>query len=755
MAKDPKKTIEELNEELSHFEDQVISVAELLSQRVKDAITDIREESAAVSEIFERRLKKSIRDIAKETDKTLENTFKLLNGSIKLEDIEKARLQLDLKRLATSRNLENSLKYVKETNEKLISEETDINKQVALRIKLTDEYDKLKTTSEAEIDDLYKQQIIHLNDQEVLAKKIQKNMGVTGAIMQGMTKIPILGNLINSQKVLAKIQQAAAKENATRMSTFGAGVKAVGSSIASTLTDPTVGIGLLAKLLKFIIDAMFAASKRVNDIGKNLGIGKEAASGIYENLKGFKTELTTSLRTTENIVEAFNDIAQLTGFSTIATTQQIDAQIKLTKQLDLSKEEALGMQEAFVVNNIEANKGIETTYNQIAAFANQNKIVADGRKIFNEISKTSKLIQLNFRGNYKELVNTVLESKKLGLSLEQVSKVGKSLLNFEQSIASEIEAEVVTGRELNLEEARRYALNHDLAGLTKEIAKNIGSAEEFSRMNVIQQESIAAAVGMSAEELGDALYKQQVIEKTAGNFTNELREQAKLAKDKKDFDKAIALEKQAEAIEKGILEGKSLEEAQLALDAQTSFENSLQRVKDLFSDMVTNGLIDKIAAAVESLVTSLESVSKRGITQTLLGGAKEESALQKLEKAGYKVEEGTGLFGTGAFKKTKLLDKEGNLVESAIGSEGIQSLADKYASEEKIESADDFIIRPGQPMVKLNKDDLVIGGTNLGGENQETTSLLKELIAAVNKGGNVYLDREKVGTSFVVGTREI
>ena len=56
MAKDPKKTIEELNEELSHFEDQVISVAELLSQRVKDAITDIREESAAVSEIFERRL---------------------------------------------------------------------------------------------------------------------------------------------------------------------------------------------------------------------------------------------------------------------------------------------------------------------------------------------------------------------------------------------------------------------------------------------------------------------------------------------------------------------------------------------------------------------------------------------------------------------------------------------------------------------------------------------------------------------------
>lgn len=728
MAKDPKKTLEELNEELSHFEDQIISVADLLSQRVRDAIEGIRDESAAVADIFEKKLKKSIRDISKETDTTLKNTLKLLDGSAKLEDIEKARQTLTLKKLAAERNMLNNAKYMLEATQDQAK------------------VDQFILDTQNELNEIYEQQNVHLTSQEVLAKKIQKNMGITGGIMQGMTKIPILGNLIKSQEVLAKIQQAAAKEGATRMSTFKAGVKGVGSSVASSLTDPTVGIGLLAKLLQFIVDAMFAASKRVNDIGKNLGVSKAAASGIYENLKGFKTELSTSLRTTENIVEAFNDISQLTGFSTIATTQQIDAQIKLTKQIGLAKDEALGMQETFALNNIEADKGVKTTFDQIAAFANQNKIVADGKQIFNEISKTSKIIQLNFRGNYKELVNTVLETKKLGLSLEQVSKIGKSLLNFEQSIASEIESEVVTGRELNLEEARRYALNHDLAGLTKEIAKNIGSAEEFSRMNVIQQESIAAAVGMSAEELGDSLYKQQIIEKTAGNFTNELREQAKLAKNKKEFDKAIALEKQAEAIEKGILEGKSLEEAKLALDAQTSFENSLQRVKDLFADMVNEGLIDRIAAAVESLVTSLESVSKRGITQTLLGGAKEESSLQNLKKAGYNVEEGTGLFGSGAFKRTKLYDKDGNLVETAIGSGGIQSLEEKYARK---------FAEGGIVTKRINN--ATIGEAGPEGVFPLTAFYAKfdELIAAVNKGGNVYLDREKVGTSFAVGTREI
>ena len=120
--------------------------------------------------------------------------------------------------------------------------------------------------------------------------------------------------------------------------------------------------------------------------------------------------LDTAYKTTTNLSEAFNDISQLTGFAAIATNDQLEAQIVLTKQLGQSKEEALGLQETFAVNNIEADKGIDIVYDQIAAFANQNKIVADGRKILTEVSKTSKLIQLNFKGNTPELVKTVLDN---------------------------------------------------------------------------------------------------------------------------------------------------------------------------------------------------------------------------------------------------------------------------------------------------------------------------------------------------------
>ena len=70
--------------------------------------------------------------------------------------------------------------------------------------------------------------------------------------------------------------------------------------------------------------------------------------------------------------------------------------------------------------------------------------------------------------------------------------------------------------------------------------------------------------------------------------------------------------------------------------------------------------------------------------------------------------------------------------------------------------AEDFISRPGQPIQKFRADDIIMGGTSLGGGgNGEVTALLKELVAAVKAGGNVYLDATKVGTAMNVGTYRV
>jgi hypothetical protein len=520
MAKDPKKTIKEINEELGYLDDQLISISNTLSNTVKKAMDSLKGETEEVADVFKNKLKKSISDIVKDSDKILDLTVQLTQGAAKLSDIQKTRNNLELKELSVKRNL-----------------------QILENLNLLTADERVK--KESELKDAIEKQTKILAEQEKIALKIQKNMGLTGKIMTGISKIPILGNLINSQKILSKVQKEAAKDESTRTSVFKTGLKAVGSSIKENLADPAVRVGgaftLLVKIAKFFIDAMFGADKKITDIAKNFSISKEAAAGIYQNLTKSKDSLDTIYKTTGNIVEAFNDLTRLSDFVSFATTKQVESQIVLTKQLGLTNEEALDTQRLFAINNLEADKGVDITYNQIAAFYKQNKLLVDGRKVLTEVGKLSKLIQINFKGNYKELVNTVLEAKKLGFSLDQVSRIGESLLNFEQSISSEIEAELVTGKELNLEEARRYALNNDLLGLTKEIGRQGITYERFTRMNRIQQESIAKSLGLQANELADSLYKTKVIDKVAKGTTDDLRKRADIAEKANNLDEAFRL----------------------------------------------------------------------------------------------------------------------------------------------------------------------------------------------------------------------
>ena len=92
MAKDNpgKKAAQEVNEELGYLEDQLISIADQLSTKIKDAISEIRDESKGVAQIFGDKLNKSIKDIARGSDKILSNTAKLATGAASVKDIQKS-----------------------------------------------------------------------------------------------------------------------------------------------------------------------------------------------------------------------------------------------------------------------------------------------------------------------------------------------------------------------------------------------------------------------------------------------------------------------------------------------------------------------------------------------------------------------------------------------------------------------------------------------------------------------------------------
>jgi hypothetical protein len=609
-----------------------------------------------------------------------------------------------------------------------------------------------------------------LEKQAKSAKDIEDKVGVGAKLLSGFKKIPVLGDLLDMDGV-EKAMRATAANGGSMFATLGAGAKALGSSLKAALGP--VGLLIMAveaikAIGKFFLDAMFAADERVTKLAKGMSLTKDEARGVYSSLKETKLSMESIYNLTKDVTEAYTDLVDLTGFVTSATDEMIEAQIVLTKNIGLSKEEAFGVQEAFAAFNTDAKVGYDIVNNQLAAFANQNKLLSTGKVIFNDIAKTSKLIQINFKGNLGSLVKTTLEAKKLGLSLDQVSKIGSSLLNFEESISSELEAELLTGRDINLEKARLYALNHDIAGLTQEISRQGITQDSFSKMNVIQQEAIAKSLGMSAEEMGDMLYKQQVLEKVGGQTLKNLRERAKATKD-------INLQAKVDALEQGILSGKSFEESEKAASAQEKFNQALEQAKELFTDFIDGGYLDLLADAIKEfadMMLSAEDKEKKAIKRGEEMRNSEEYKKLTPEQQKYIdeqqkiVEENqVGLGGKFISALTPDINILGSDVDYYAGMERYRKAADEKLQQIQSKgfkgttteiNAEDFVIRT------LPEDTVVgMGGTALGRTDEMVKLLIQQnqhldkqntLLASIyNKEGTIVLNGTKMGTGMNVG----
>ena len=138
--------------------------------------------------------------------------------------------------------------------------------------------------------------------------------------------------------------------------------------------------------------------------------------------------------------------------------------------------------------------------------------------------------------------------------------ISKSLLDFESSIQAELEAELLLGKNINLERARAAALQGDLATVAEEVMQNEAIMNAFQTKNVIAQEAAAKSLGMSREQLAQMVLEQEKLEAVknfgADNLNaaqekyNKLREQGLTAEQaaKQVGDEALANQLQSASV---------------------------------------------------------------------------------------------------------------------------------------------------------------------------------------------------------------
>ena len=129
-----------------------------------------------------------------------------------------------------------------------------------------------------------------------------------------------------------------------------------------------------------------------------------------------------------------------------------------------------------------------------AAGVSTNKVIGDMS------SSAEKFAKFSMDGA-EGFAKAAVEAAKVGSSLSGILTAADGLLKLETSISAQFEAQVLTGKQINLERARQLALDGDIAGLTTEIQSVVGQVGDIQSLNVIQRQSVADAIGISVQDL--------------------------------------------------------------------------------------------------------------------------------------------------------------------------------------------------------------------------------------------------------------
>ena len=287
---------------------------------------------------------------------------------------------------------------------------------------------------------------------------------------------------------------------------MGTGLKSMGSSLGKNLADPTF-------LIQQMVDALQSADASTGELAKSMNMTYGEALNTRRELGNMAATSGDVALNTKNLQESYMAVGAALGTNAMLNEKDLTTMTKLVTQAGFQHSELMEIEKL----SLSQNKSLEDNTKEILggakAYASRRGIVVNEKEVLKEVNKMSASLKLSLGGSASKMAEAVVQAKMFGLTLEQAEKMSSSLLQFESSIESELSAELLTGKELNFEKARQLALEGKTAEAAAEVARQVGSSKDFTKMNVIQQEALAKAAGMERDELAQSLIDKEAFAK--------------------------------------------------------------------------------------------------------------------------------------------------------------------------------------------------------------------------------------------------
>ena len=469
----------------------------------------------------------------------------------------------------------------------------------------------------------YDQMVSSAKDFLAAETETEKKMGLLGAGAEGLSgvldKLGMggLGKRLGIDDALksTKAMVRASGNNVGSMETLQHLAKGLGKNLMKSLGPAA----LLAMALEQLVKAFKLIDGASGEIAKSQGLSAAEGRKIVANANETAIASGDILISTQDIVKSQSQLNKLMGTSMNFPAQMAIDMNTMSEKLGLSEQSM-----NFFAKNALKGKGsiqeqLQATSDVTMQMNQQEGLTLSLKDIQEGIGSLTASQRLTAKGNVKELANQVYQSKLLGLSASQLEGVQNSLLDFESSIAAEMEAELMTGKQLNLEGARAAALAGDQAALAAEMRKEVGTIAEFESMNVMQRESLAKAFGLNVDQMAEMLNKQEALETLRNNTDFNSQSEAQEYYNKL-IDEGMSAQQAADAMKE-----KGIDDALAAQMKSATVTDKMSAITDKLTDLFI-AMMEPLMPIFDVLMDLFDQAIKpmmpvfKGLVQ-IIGGA--------------------------------------------------------------------------------------------------------------------------------------
>ena len=247
------------------------------------------------------------------------------------------------------------------------------------------------------------------------------------------------------------------------------------------------------------LDRFIELDKTAGDFRKKTGLMIPQMEDIRKAVRSINVDMAKLGVTLE---KAYESVAALYGSFQTTALVTVDM-IRFSSQLSANVGIMVDDVAKFASRFSEISKTSGTTVKNViyATVALSKMAGVVPREVMHDIATTSENTLKFLAKNPMQLMRAAVEARRLGSSLESISNSARGMLNYQDSMTSELEASALLNKNISFQLSRQLAWEGDIVASRQEALRQIEMAGDFTRMTVYQQEALAKAAGMTVDEI--------------------------------------------------------------------------------------------------------------------------------------------------------------------------------------------------------------------------------------------------------------